>query len=325
MFGVAPSIVLKYLDRSSARSKFYLGVLNSIAGGIFFGTAILHLLPESIEQLQMYPMVSHSLAYTLVGVGFFLMLITEHVIGLYHSLHSHSSGYENLEGSEKPLQTITKDKNSLTSMQMTSNQSSSDTYGSVFEKEPEQQPDTLTAANKDRDLTDTKHVDCQKEKEMEDDCDRISRLKAFIVLVALSVHMVFEGLAIGLQKTESEVWTLLGVISIHKCMVAFSLGLQLWTFRQMRNILLATAGFSLVAPIGVGIGIAVSEFGGNGKARGIASGVLQSLTTGTFLYITFFEILQKELCHKYDLVKVFWSILGFVLVMGVNLISEDSM
>jgi len=49
----------------------------------------------------------------------------------------------------------------------------------------------------------------------------------FILMLALSVHSIFEGLALGLQTTESAVMNMVIAILIHKGAAGSSLGISL--------------------------------------------------------------------------------------------------
>lgn len=136
--------------------------------------------------------------------------------------------------------------------------------------------------------------------------------------------MVFEGLALGLEQTESGVWSLLGILALHKCVVAFSVGLQLSeNLHTFKSVIASLAAFSAVAPVGVVLGFLVTEYGDNEHAQVIAAGVLQSLATGTFFYVTFFEILQKELTHGHNLYNVLSTVVGFSVVVGVEFLHDS--
>ena len=53
-------------------------------------------------------------------------------------------------------------------------------------------------------------------------------------------------------------------------------------------------------------------------ARDVANGVLQGVAGGTFLYITFFEVLPQEMkLPKKRLLKVFFVMLGFASISGL--------
>ena len=51
-------------------------------------------------------------------------------------------------------------------------------------------------------------------------------LRGFLVILALSLHAVFEGVALGLGHTESSVWYLFFAIASHKYVIAFCVGMQ---------------------------------------------------------------------------------------------------
>ena len=67
------------------------------------------------------------------------------------------------------------------------------------------------------------------------------------------------------------------------------LGLKTWL------ICIYVSTFSLISPVGVGIGIALSEtMESEASAQGSLVTVLQGLATGTLLYVVFFEVIEKE-------------------------------
>jgi zinc transporter ZupT len=70
-----------------------------------------------------------------------------------------------------------------------------------------------------------------------------------------------------------------------------------------------------MSPVGFGIGILMLTYASTYLGR-IFSAVFQAIATGTFLYVTFFEIFFHELnskeCHK--LLKVLMMILGYALI-----------
>ena len=46
----------------------------------------------------------------------------------------------------------------------------------------------------------------------------------FLVVMGLSLHEVFEGKALGWERTEAEVWQMLAAISSHKFVIVFCIG-----------------------------------------------------------------------------------------------------
>ena len=60
-------------------------------------------------------------------------------------------------------------------------------------------------------------------------------------------------------------------------------------------IILYVSTFALISPIGVGIGIALSEtVSDEASLQNSLVTVLQGLATGTLLYVVFFEVIEKE-------------------------------
>ncbi|XP_066486980.1 zinc transporter ZIP2-like [Tiliqua scincoides] len=134
---------------------------------------------------------------------------------------------------------------------------------------------------------------------------------AFVLFISLSFHSVFEGLAIGVQKEEVAAIQFCLAVLIHKAIVVFSLAMKLvQSETDARWRLLYLVVFALMSPAGIGVGIGVSLSNGNGSS--LAQAVLEGVAAGTFLYVTFLEILPYELrSHESLLAKLFFIGLGF--------------
>lgn len=138
-------------------------------------------------------------------------------------------------------------------------------------------------------------------------------LRAFLLLAALSFHTVFDGLAVGLQTKTSNIWEMFAAICIHKSLVALCLGMQLFLVYKHKPIkaFFWVFVFSLISPIGVGLGMILTSGHMNMLAEGLVSWVLQAVATGTFIYVTFFEILWEELLEKRGLLRLCFVVVGF--------------
>ena len=156
-------------------------------------------------------------------------------------------------------------------------------------------------------------------------CEQHSALRSFLLLIALSFHSVFEGLAIGLQQESTELFTLFLAVIAHKGIMAFSLGLNLAQSAgvTVKKFILAIIIFSTSSPLGMAIGMAMSNLNQN-LTTDIANGVLQGIAGGTFLYITFFEVLPHEFTGvtKHRLPKVACVILGYSAFCGVLILAH---
>uniref|UniRef100_A0A8C6U362 Zinc transporter ZIP3 n=1 Tax=Neogobius melanostomus TaxID=47308 RepID=A0A8C6U362_9GOBI len=119
-------------------------------------------------------------------------------------------------------------------------------------------------------------------------------LRLVSLVLALSAHSVFEGLALGLQDRGDKLGGLFLGVAVHETLAAVALGVSV-------------AKASLPMRDAAKLGATVSTLAGS-----VVSAVLQGLAAGTFLFVTFFEILAPELEEKEDrLLKVLFLVLGY--------------
>jgi len=149
-----------------------------------------------------------------------------------------------------------------------------------------------------------------------------SALRSVLLLLALSFHSVFEGIAIGLQETKDSLISLFIAVIVHKAVMGFSLGLNIAQSElSVRSFIISILVFSLASPLGIGIGMGVANLPDT-LPTDIANGVLQGIAGGTFLYITFFEVLPHELnVPSKRLWKVFFVIIGYAAICVLLLVS----
>ena len=154
----------------------------------------------------------------------------------------------------------------------------------------------------------------------------LSTIRSFLLLIALTFHSIFEGLAIGLQESSLTLLQIFIAVIVHKAVMAFSLGLNLAqaTGMTVKKYILASLIFSTASPLGMGLGILLSHLH-QSLARDIANGTLQGIAGGTFLYITFFEVLPHEFeaKTKYRLPKVFCVIAGYSVICMLLFVTHD--
>uniref|UniRef100_A0A8C6WML5 Solute carrier family 39 member 1 n=1 Tax=Neogobius melanostomus TaxID=47308 RepID=A0A8C6WML5_9GOBI len=146
-----------------------------------------------------------------------------------------------------------------------------------------------------------------------------SALRAFILVFSLSLHSIFEGLAVGLVEDEKEVMEICLALVIHKSIIALSLCFRLLQGRIRRTV---AAGclllFSVMSPLGIAIGVGLTEETRSSPKQQIVRCSLEGLAGGTFFYITFMEILPHELQgNRNNMPKVCMLLLGFALVTAV--------
>jgi len=148
--------------------------------------------------------------------------------------------------------------------------------------------------------------------------------RSLILILALSLHRIFEGMSIGLQQTVASVVSLFGAVMCHEMVIGFSLGLQfVRSGFALQRLLITSVVCSSIMPLGVLIGLVMTEIESTSGHVDIANGVLQAIAMGTFIYVTFFEILQEEIdSEDTSLGKIICIAAGFALMAVLNLIPE---
>ncbi|XP_067664329.1 zinc transporter ZIP1-like [Haliotis asinina] len=296
VLGIIPYFIIKKkLDtNTSSRRERILNLLNCFAGGVFLGTCLLHLMVEGNEDLEeglsnAYNFTGFPVFQTLTGVGFFIIAGVEQLAMLCMTGLAVTSLSWNREKQE-PYNEMNRTRTSISSESRVSEQERSVVHIHDL--------DSLSSA---------------------------SGLGAFLVLIALSFHTIFDGLAVGLQQDSTEVWEVFVAISIHKSLVAFCLGLQLFKafMQNFKKPFACLCFFSLMSPIGICIGIAVTSSDLDLDAQAIASGILQGIACGTFLYVTCFEILREAFASGKSVLNVFVALVGFLAMAGVKALDRD--
>ncbi|NXV01002.1 S39A3 protein, partial [Cettia cetti] len=140
------------------------------------------------------------------------------------------------------------------------------------------------------------------------------------LVFALCTHSIFEGLALGLQEDGGRVLGLFLGVAVHETLVAVALGISMAKASlPLRDAAKLAVAVSLMIPLGVAVGMGIES--SRSAAGSIASLLLQGIAGGTFLFVTFFEILAKELEDKRQrLLKVLCLVLGYAALAGLVLI-----
>ncbi|RZF44107.1 hypothetical protein LSTR_LSTR014180 [Laodelphax striatellus] len=129
--------------------------------------------------------------------------------------------------------------------------------------------------------------------------------KNFLLVFALSIHEVFEGLAIGLESSRDAVWYMLLGVGAHKMIIAFCVGVQMLSMRRRPMLAVSyVVLFATTTSVAIVAGVFISS------QCGLLSVVLQGLATGTLLYVVFFELLKPH-AHKSPCCGV---VFGFTLM-----------
>jgi zinc transporter 1/2/3 len=134
------------------------------------------------------------------------------------------------------------------------------------------------------------------------------------LLLALSIHSIIAGVALGGQATLSGAFYIFLAIIAHKSSAAFALGIAL----RRSTVAIGRARvlivlFTLATPTGIVAGAVVSDL-----LRSVAGqyfdAAFLALAGGTFLYIASMDILQDEFLHAGGrFVKWLWAVAAIAL------------
>ncbi|XP_063981895.1 protein zntD [Diachasmimorpha longicaudata] len=302
----------------SLQRRLYLSALLCFGGGVLLGTSMLHMLPEAKEDLPDYG--------ELVFCCGFLLLYLVDEIAHYFLMTSDGAGHSH--GHDEYSQNYAPTRRS----------SYQNCHEGFLHRNPEFEPNVLSthsnffARKKSTHQYGTVPSAPQTGDEEEsflchgphvEPCANSSTSHIALAL-ALTIHSILEGLAIGLQKEIDEVFLLIGAVVSHKLVMAFCLGLELAesasTVCRYTSAMLFFAGGS---SLGIGLGmLAFSLETASGK---IILSVLQGLAGGTLLYVTVSEVLPRERARWHNsprsspgLVQFFSTAFGFVGIFFIN-------
>lgn len=328
-FGLLPYKLSKWFNwqEASHKTSIVIPLLLSFGGGVLLSTTFLHLLPEvsvNIKELQeskVLPDLKFHLAEFLMCMGFFAMYFVEECVHIYlkkretllkssenafrrgHSIRG--SALMKIRGKEE---IISNGNSTISTVELVSPNtefSPNDRNSGMINKTI---PHYHIHDNENGVHTHLPQIDD----------NIVSGLRGLLIVLALSVHELFEGLAVGLESSESTVWYMFGAVSAHKLVLAFCVGVELVvTHTRFVLMLIYVITFAIVSPIGIGIGILLSD---NPEGTAIPSVILQGLATGTLLYVVFFEILSKT--TRSDLRQYFVVLFGFLLMFGLQFASK---
>ncbi|XP_041798861.1 zinc transporter ZIP1-like [Chelmon rostratus] len=288
LFGFAPLCIVRgvgscCVDPDSRRRL--LSLISCFSGGVFLATCLLGLMPDYLQGVnEAFSNAGITLQFPLpefiMAMGFFLVLVLEQIVLAFKD--QSSSHMEERRSLLADPSVQANERNGRHHAHRRRGSEESD--GGHF------------------------HVEFGSQ----------SALRAFILVFSLSLHSVFEGLAVGLLEDGKEVLGICLALMIHKSIISFSLAFKLSQGRLRRSVV---AGclllFAAMSPLGIGVGLGLTETRASPQHQ-LARCTLEGLATGTFIYITFMEILPHELSSGRNRIpKVAMLLVGFAVVSAV--------
>jgi len=354
VFGLAPLILARVFKKrgNGYWVKKFIGAVLCIGGGVLLSTVFIHMLKEVRESMDrarymgMLPQdADYPFAELIICMGFLLILLVESIVHKFCGGHGPPvSDCKQEDYLDSPEEITVRIPRVTGSQHVFDNPAyleespckegaeavkpSSGASPYFANKKMEATGSVLNMpTNSYNSATDSLAIrHCKtpsKVKQARDTRKLLSSVRGFLVVVALSVHSLFEGMAVGLEETSGGVWQLFMAIAIHSIAIVFCIGMEMVSSgtRQAR-IILSMVVLSVVTPLGVVMGLlltlhAQTETG----AHVLLVGVLQGVAAGTLLYITFFEVLARDKLAKYGmsgLVGALVITLGFTIMAALN-------
>lgn len=116
----------------------------------------------------------------------------------------------------------------------------------------------------------------------------------YVLALALSVHSILAGVALGAEKTLLGGTVILVAIVAHKGSAAFALAVSFHHGHFTRSFITKIViGFSLATPLGVVLGSLLTAWLGADSGR-VFEAVFDALAAGSFLYISTLDIIREE-------------------------------
>jgi len=285
----------------------WFGVANMFSAGVFLAGGMLDLMPSANDNIRKAIDPSYPLGPAMAMIGFsFILCLEEFVMWIQSnkppnegsqavsqssnkSYGSSSGNTFKLDELENELDCCTNTRIRILSMEL--------------ENQGYQSVPTGGNSHNEHD-----HYDIQNEG-----------VGAYAIVFALSVHGIFEAVALGTMDDMCMFRALLIAIAAHAPIGNFALAVSLIradvdTMRFWICVMIA----SLVTPFGVFIGMSIS-------AGNLVQGMMQGLATGTFIYVGVVEILPKEMSHhaRYKKEKLLAFLAGCSFMAGVVAIPSD--
>jgi len=143
-----------------------------------------------------------------------------------------------------------------------------------------------------------------------------SSITPYILLIALSVHGIFEGIALGVMNTIKDCSILFSAIILHKWAAAFALGISFYKSGTETNLFIKMILiFTSFGPLGIIIGMLFSDAGN------LIKGVMLSISGGTFIYVAASEVIVEEFSlSKKTNIKFLWFLFGGILTFALTFI-----
>ena len=305
IFGIFP-----YTIQKCRMNESFLSYANTFSGGLFFGIGQFHLLAEGVEKLSKYSDLP--LSYFLAAFGYSFILFVQKVIFGYllpnaeNYLKDISKSQKKAENAEKEYKDNEFGNEEEEKETAIKEQKLSKLMATYNETENNSKLNMINSSERT-----TYNLDAIEKQILQQ-----KKLSGFIMLLALSIHGLFECLALGIQSSFKNTLFLFIALMIHKWAEAFALGIFFVQAKlQKKNYYLLILFFAFISPVGISLGIILLK-----TTNEFVEGIFLCISTGTFLYVACSEVIVEEFStpnKRY--IKFALYLIGIAFAVGLTL------
>jgi zinc transporter 1/2/3 len=323
---------------NNVQGTIILNYANPFSGGIFIGIGLFHLLPDASYNFEQYYKTPEGkssffygfpMSYFIVFLSYSFILFLEKVA---FSSQEKDGNKNDLILNKEILEPLLEEQNKenmdennekiISSILYKRNKGKSNIifiYITLF-------LETMNKKDKANNIANIIINKEEKEKdkdnviELNDNMNTITneknKLTPYVLLIALSLHGIFEGIALGVINNNSEGIILFVAILAHKWAESFALGISFYNAGiQTRIFIEMLIIFTFFTPVGILIGMYFS------KSGLLMEGIMLSISSGTFVYVSTSEIIVEEFSSKGSkYLKFFIYLIGGFLTVFLNIL-----
>ncbi|ELT88473.1 hypothetical protein CAPTEDRAFT_21261, partial [Capitella teleta] len=323
---ILPIKVSRIITATGDKSSRILGILRCFAGGVFLGTILLHMIPETHDQIQEYLLDPRDWTFPFAELcvvgGFFFICIFERTVLTIDSKKRKQKKEQNAlptnavlaathadqpEGTPCPLNEVMDDAEGYTNHGFTS----SHNHKQLSDEVKKEATSNGTSA--------------QTKEELEEQAET-TKTRSIVLVLALSFECIFDGLSVSLQLEERGVWNMFLAIISHEFIIAFCLGIEIVKYYSTTKVILSAFAYAMMPPVGCVIGLIITEahLDVDLDTVELTSGLLIAIAAGIFLYCTFIGMLGEELIQDCTWEKIFATLVGCGIMCGMAAIPDPA-
>ena len=309
-----PFKLVATFKRWGKRGEMLMLTLGCFTGGIFLGTCLMFLIPEVASLMRNAVEeptgISYPFGEVIIGFGFFFIMFVERTI------HSCQNSEPEQPEKKKPVPSEpVENGNHVTN----GNGVTQSRYGNYLDENGLGHELSSFVPNSTVDVRRCSRIEISISSTLDLAKLEGDATKTVILFFALSLDEFLGGISLGLQRTNSAVWSILIGLLAHESVVGFGLGLQLSSLPQSRRFFAITlaVGYAIFGTIGAIVGTVIAETTEASQGIDLVNGILQGIATGVFIYVTFFEILEGKVHRKTRVLDLVAIAVGFFIMAAI--------